>query len=234
MKKFATLAVALCSATTLMAQADLFGRKPSVEIESQPNTAVPQLLQGEKKSPFFESESSASSTLEIREEPMPPRPSGASSASSRRDGFSLMQAAGYDFGGALGLGATSRCGYLAENGVYLGAMWHANVGRGTPEPTIDDLEANSVANQVTSVELGYEFPVKLLGLTFRNRLYFSLGTSFANERTRLFTSAGNLFYYRFNDGIFARGWTFGIDARMMTLGGVNAFGVSFAIGMRLF
>lgn len=227
MKTFALLALAPFFATRAMAQSDWLGTKPSpMDAPSQTTTAVPRLLQGEAFAPAMSDESSASS-LEARDEVAPTH---LSEAAQRRN-VSFMQTAGYGFGAGFGFGAGARMGRLLENGVYLGAMWQANA------IALDRraLWANDrVASQLTSVEFGFEFPVVALGVAFRNRVYLSLGTGFANETLLPFIAAGNLFYYRFRDWAFIRGLTFGVDARLMSLGGANAMGLFFATGVRLF
>lgn len=228
MKTFALLALALCFATRAMAQSDGLGTKLSpMDAPSQTTTAIPRLLQGEAIAPAMSDESSASSPLEARDEVAP---APLSEATQRRN-VSFMQTAGYGFGAGFGFGAGARMGRLLENGVYLGAMWQANA---TALDRRALWENDRVASQITSVEFGFEFPVMALGFTFRNRVYLSLGTGFANETLLPFIAAGNLFYYRFRDWAFIRGLTFGVDARLMSLGGANAMGLFFTTGVRLF
>ncbi len=256
MKKLILVGIALVSATTLLAQADLFGGKPmrKTPTESATNSAAPQLLQGEKKLSIGSESDASTSELESREQSAPTflRGTGA----GRKSGFTFMQATGYGFGALFGITAAPRLGYIFENGFYLGASYQMSFGstffNSLSSPF--DIQASAVTQSAT-VEIGYETSFKLLGLTFYNRPYLGLGllnVPFLEENVRAFNpqnrntaamppsginvfgTVGNVLYYRFEDLKLVRGLTLGLDARYMVLNQASAFGLFFTTGIRLF
>jgi hypothetical protein len=256
MKKFMLLGIVCLSATTLFAQADLFGGKPmrKTPTESATNSAAPQLLQGEKKLSIGSESDASTSQLESREQSAPTflRGTGA----GRKSGFTFMQATGYGFGALFGITAAPRIGYIFENGLYLGGSYQISFGSTFFNPLSPTFDAStSTITQSGTVEIGYETSFKLLGMTFFNRPYLALGlvsVPFLEENVRAFNSqnrntvampgsginffgtAGNVLYYRFEDLKLVRGLTLGLDARYMVLNQASAFGLFFTTGIRLF
>ncbi len=244
------------SATTLFAQADLFGGKTMRKTPTEPATtsAAPQLLQGEKKLSIGSENDASSSQLESREQSAPTflRGTGA----GRKSGFTFMQATGYGFGALFGITAAPRFGYIFENGLYLGASYQISFGSTFFNPLAPTFDASTSAiAQSGTVEIGHETSFKLLGMTFYNRPYLALGLAsvpFLEEDVRAFNSqnrnttamsgsgisffgtAGNVLYYRFEDLKLVRGLTLGLDARYMVINQASAFGLFFTTGIRLF
>lgn len=256
MKKLILLGIAVVSATTLFAQVDVFGgkslRKP--QTESVTNSAAPQLIEGERKISGESTSSSATSQLESREQSAPTFLRG--SGSGRKSGFLVMQSTGYGFGSLFGITAAPRIGYLFENGLYLGGSYQISFGSQFVNPFATTFDASSSALiQSGTFEIGHETNFKVLGMTFYNRPYLAFGfanVGFVEGEVRvfgtqnrdnaalpqsglnLFGTAGNLFYYRFQDLKIVRGLTLGLDARYMMLNNANAFGIFFTTGIRLF
>ncbi|MFN3344889.1 MAG: hypothetical protein ACK412_04495, partial [Chloroherpetonaceae bacterium] len=73
MKKLILIGIALMAATTLFAQVDLFGGKATKKnaTETVTNSAVPQLLQGERKISSSSESTTSNSQLESREQSAP-------------------------------------------------------------------------------------------------------------------------------------------------------------------
>ncbi len=256
MKKLILVGIALVSATTLLAQADLFGGKPmrKTPTESATNSAAPQLLQGEKKLSIGSESDASTSELESREQSAPTFLRGT--GSGRKSGFTFMQATGYGFGALFGITAAPRLGYIFENGLYFGASYQISFGSTFFNPLAPTFETStSTIAQSGTIEIGYETSFKLLGMTFFNRPYLALGLAsvpFLEENVRAFNSqnrnttamsgsgisffgtAGNVLYYRFEDLKLVRGLTLGLDARYMVLNQASAFGLFFTTGIRLF
>lgn len=259
MKKLILVALAVASATTLYAQADLFGGKTlrKAPTETVTNSAAPQLIQGERKTSNSTNSASTDAQLESREQSAPTFLRG--SGSGRTSGFAFMQATGYGFGAFFGFSAAPRIGYIFENGFYLGGSYQISISPTFFNPQSPSFGTNPTAMsaliQSGNVEIGYETNFKLLGLTFYNRPYLAIGfadVGFIEEDARsfgvqnrnnaalpqpgmnLFGTAGNVLYYRFDNLNIVRGLTFGLDARYMMLNNANAFGIFFTTGIRLF
>lgn len=259
MKKLILVGIALMATTTLFAQADVFGGKPTKKTatETITNSAAPQLLQGERKISSSSESTTSNAQLESREQSAPTFLRG--SGSGRTSGFTFMQATGYGFGTLFGFSAAPRVGYIFENGMYLGGSYQISFGPTFLNPQSPTVGTNPAAMstfiQSGNVEIGYETNFKVLGLTFYNRPYFAIGfadVSFIQEDARglavqnrnqvalpqegmnWFGAAGNVLYYRFEDLKLVRGLTFGLDARYMMLNNANAFGIFFTTGIRLF
>ncbi len=256
MKKLILVGIVLVSATTLFAQADLFGGKPmrKAPTESVTTSAAPQLLQGERKISGSSESDASTSQLESREQSAPTFLRGTDAG--RKSGFTFMQATGYGFGALFGITAAPRLGYIFENGFYLGGSYQISFGStffNPLSPTVD--AATSAIIQSGTVEIGHETSFKLLGMTFFNRPYLALGFAdigFVDADVRAFNSqnrntaampqsginlfgtAGNVLYYRFEDLKLVRGLTLGLDARYMVLNQASAFGLFFTTGIRLF
>ncbi|MFQ3597779.1 MAG: hypothetical protein SNJ55_12130 [Chloroherpetonaceae bacterium] len=259
MKKLILVGIAFLSATTLFAQADIFGGKTlrKTPTESATNSAAPQLLQGERNPSSTSINTSTNSQLESREQSAPTFLRG--SGTGRRSGFTFMQATGYGFGAFFGVSAAPRIGYIFENGLYFGGSYQISFGPTFINPQSPAFSANSSAMsaliQSGTFEIGYETDFKLLGMTFYNRPYLALGfadvgffeedmrpfgsqnrnaTALPQSGLNLFGTAGNVLYYRFDNLNIVRGLTFGLDARYMMLNNASAFGIFFTTGIRLF
>ncbi len=257
MKKLILVGIALVSATTLLAQVDLFGGKtlPKAPTESVTNSAAPQLLQGERNP--SSTSPATNSELESREQSAPTFLRG--SGSGRNSGFTFMQATGYGFGAFFGISAAPRIGYIFENGFYFGGSYQISFGPTFMAPQSHAFNANtttmSVLTQSGTIEIGYEINFKVLGMTFYNRPYLALGVAdvaFIEDNVRAFGSqtrslnalpqsgwnwfgtTGNVLYYRFDNLNIVRGLTLGLDARYMMLNNASAFGLFFTTGIRLF
>ncbi len=259
MKKLMLVGIAFLSATTLFAQADLFGGKTlrKTPTESVTNSAVPQLLQGERSPSSTSTSPPTNSELESREQSAPTFLRG--SATGRNSGFTFMQATGYGFGAFFGISVAPRIGYIFENGFYLGGSYQISFSPTFINPQSPAFSANSSAMsaliQSGMFEVGYETSFKLLGLTFYNRPYLAVGfadvafveddvrafgsqnrtvTALPQSGLNLFGTAGNVLYYRFDNLNIVRGLTFGLDARYMMLNNASSFGLFFTTGVRLF
>jgi hypothetical protein len=254
MKSFMLVGMLCVSASTLFAQVDLFGGKPLVKMPTETTSAVPQLLQGERKFSTENESDESSSQLESREQSAPTflRGTGA----GRKSGFTFMQATGYGFGALFGITAAPRLGYIFENGLYLGGSYQISFGSTFINPFSPTFDAtSSTLIQSANFEIGYETSFKLLGMTFYNRPYLAVGLAdvgvieedgrIFNAQNRntmvmpkaginLFGTAGNVLYYRFEDLKLVRGLTLGLDARYMILNQASAFGLFFVTGIRLF
>lgn len=112
MKKLILVGIALMATTTLFAQADVFGGKPTKKTatETITNSAAPQLLQGERKISSSSESTTSNAQLESREQSAPTFLRG--SGSGRTSGFTFMQATGYGFGTLFGFSAAPRVVHL--------------------------------------------------------------------------------------------------------------------------